>query len=107
MATAIERPVAATSSVVEQLLERAADTEQWERFARQLRGAGYCRQPVRLQGRVEAVDVGTGECRTVYSTEAEPDRTLLKCCGNRREAVCPSCAETYRRDAYQLVAAGL
>ena len=30
-----------------------------------------------------------------------------KCCGNRREAVCPSCAETYRADAYQLVAAGL
>ena len=31
----------------------------------------------------------------------------MKCCGNRREAVCPSCAETYRGDAYQLVAAGL
>jgi hypothetical protein len=42
-----------------------------------------------------------------YSTEHEPDKTLLKCCGNRREAVCPSCARTYRGDAYQLVAAGM
>ena len=62
---------------------------------------------MRLRGQVDAVDLGTGECRTVYSTEPEPDGTLLKCCGNRREAVCPSCAETYRGDAYQLVAAGL
>jgi hypothetical protein len=53
------------------------------------------------------VDLDTGEARTVYSTEPEPDRTLLKRCGNRREAVCPSCAEEYRGDAYQLVAAGL
>ena len=42
-----------------------------------------------------------------YSTEREPDGTLLKCCGNRREAVCPSCARTYRGDAFQLVAAGM
>ena len=42
-----------------------------------------------------------------YSTDAEPDGTLLKCCGNRREAVCPSCARTYRGDAFQLVAAGM
>ena len=42
-----------------------------------------------------------------YSTRGEPDGTLLKCCGNRREAVCHSCAERYRGDAFQLVAAGL
>jgi hypothetical protein len=28
-------------------------------------------------------------------------------CGNRREAVCPSCAERYRQDAYHLIGAGL
>ena len=93
--------------VVAQLLDRAADPERWERFEQQMRSTGFCRRPVRLRGQVDAVDLGTGECRTVYSTEPEPDRTLLKCCGNRREAVCPSCAETYRGDAYQLVAAGL
>jgi hypothetical protein len=32
---------------------------------------------------------------------------LRKACGNRREAVCPSCAERYRQDAYHLISAGL
>jgi hypothetical protein len=32
---------------------------------------------------------------------------LLKACGTRRESRCPSCAATYRADAYQLLAAGL
>ena len=32
---------------------------------------------------------------------------IYKACGNRRESVCPSCAQTYQRDAYQLVRAGL
>ncbi len=68
---------------------------------------GYCRRPIRLRGRVDAVDLATGELRTVYSTDREPDESLLTCCGNRREAVCPSCAETYRGDAFQLVAAGM
>ena len=37
----------------------------------------------------------------------EPDGVLLKACGTRRESRCPSCAATYRADAYQLLAAGL
>jgi hypothetical protein len=93
--------------VLAQVLARAADPKQWERLERQMRSTGYCRRPVRLRGQVDAVDAATGERRTVYSTQPEPDSSLLKCCGNRREAVCPSCAETYRGDAYQLVAAGL
>src|SRR3954466_10888791 len=93
--------------VLSQVIARASDPEQWERFERQLRSAGYCRRPVRLRGRTEAMDVATGEVRTVFSTEREPDRTLLKCCGDRREAVCQQCAEVYRADAFQLVAAGL
>ena len=36
-----------------------------------------------------------------------PDRVIYKACGNRRASVCPSCAEVYRADAYQLVLAGL
>jgi hypothetical protein len=36
-----------------------------------------------------------------------PDGVIYKPCGNRRATVCPSCAATYRRDAYQLVRAGL
>ena len=86
-----------SSAIVRDVLERAADPEQWERFERQLRSTGYCRRPIRLRGRVDAVDLATGEVRTVYSTDREPDETLLKCCGNRREAVCPSCARDLPR----------
>jgi hypothetical protein len=104
MTTLVPQPV---GPVMAQILERAADPDGWERFERQLRSAGYCRRPVRLRGQTQAIDVATGECRTIFSTTCEPDETLLKCCGNRREQVCPSCAEVYRGDAFQLVAAGL
>jgi hypothetical protein len=53
------------------------------------------------------VDRATGEVREVYDTADEPDAVLLTACGNRRESRCPSCAATYRADAYQLVRAGL
>jgi hypothetical protein len=43
----------------------------------------------------------------VYDSGREPDGVLLKACGTRRESRCPSCAATYRADAYQLLAAGL
>jgi len=86
------------------LVERAArpDFARWEA---QLRSSGYCARPVRLQGRIETCD-GNGR-RRIWSTDTEPDGILRKACGNRREAVCPSCAERYRGDAYQLIAAGL
>ena len=41
---------AAESALVRDVLERAADPEQWERFERQLRATGYCRRPIRLRG---------------------------------------------------------
>jgi Replication initiator protein, pSAM2 len=71
------------------VLSRAKDPDHWERFERQMRATAFCRQPVRLRGQVDAVDRATGECRTVYSTEQEPDRTLLKSCGNRRGSGLP------------------
>src|SRR3954452_6508899 len=98
---------AVASPDLEGVLARAADPDEWERFERQLRSNGYCRRPVRLRGRVDSLDASTGEVVASYSTDHEPDGTLLKCCGNRREAVCPSCARTYRGDAYQLVASGM
>jgi hypothetical protein len=68
---------------------------------------GYCAHPVRLGGTVEHADATTGEVRTAYSTDREPDATLLKACGNRRASVCPSCSATYQADSFQLLAAGL
>jgi hypothetical protein len=43
----------------------------------------------------------------VYSTDREPDATLLKACGNRRVTVCPSCFATYQADQFHLLAAGM
>src|SRR4029450_9754235 len=52
-------------------------------------------------------DADTGEVRIVYTTDREPDATLLKACGNRRASVCPSCSATYQSDRFQPLAAGL
>jgi hypothetical protein len=75
-------------------------------FEAQLRSSGYCTRPVRLQGHIDVCD-GYGRRRQVWTTDGEPDGLLRKACGNRREAVCGPCAERYRGDALQLIAAGL
>jgi hypothetical protein len=43
----------------------------------------------------------------MYDTGTEPGGVLLTPCGNRRETVCPACSQVYKRDARQLVRAGL
>jgi hypothetical protein len=75
-------------------------------WLRHVASAAGCAQPVRLRGRVDRIDTRTGEV-TSRSTETMPDGVIYKACGNRRSTVCPSCAEIYRADAYQLVLAGL
>src|SRR3954467_6810863 len=45
----------ASSPVLAEVLERAADPENWERFERQLRSSGYCRRPVPPRGRVDSL----------------------------------------------------
>jgi hypothetical protein len=79
----------------------------YDRWAEQVAATGYCAHPIRLRGTVEHADPQNGEVRTVYSTEREPDATLLKACGNRRALACPSCSATYQADSFQLLAAGL
>jgi hypothetical protein len=92
---------------LEELLTRAADPARYRRWAEQVRQAGCCEQPVRLVGRVEEADLATGEVRRTYTSKAEPDGVTFKACGNRRASRCRPCSEVYRRDAWQLVAAGL
>jgi hypothetical protein len=110
-AATVERAQPATpdqvSPLVAALLERAADPVVFQRWQAQVAQTGYCSRPIRLAGQVEAADPATGELRVTYSTEHEPDGMLLVACGNRRAARCPSCSETYRRDAFHLVALGL
>jgi hypothetical protein len=88
-------------------IQRASDAERYERWIELVAHTGYCRHPVRLRGSVTETDLATGELRSRYSTAAEPEGVLLKACGNRRAAACPSCSATYKGDAWQLVAAGV
>jgi hypothetical protein len=81
-----------------------ADFRQWER---QLATTGTCSHPIRLSGRIEAIDLVTGETAPVYDTAREPGGVLHVACGNRRESVCSACSAVYKRDARQLVRAGL
>src|SRR5687767_8684265 len=89
------------AGVVDRLTSR-----DYPAFEAQLRSSGYCARPVRLQGHVDVCD-GYGRRRQVWTTDGEPDGVLGKACGNRREAICGPCAERYRADAWQLIAAGL
>jgi hypothetical protein len=91
--------------VLAEVVERAG--HGYQRWAELVAQAGYCHHPIRLAGRIDHADRETGEIRTVYDSDREPDGVLLKACGTRRESRCPSCAATYRADAYQLLAAGL
>jgi hypothetical protein len=91
--------------VLQEVIDRTGPG--YQRWAEQVAATGYCAHPVRLRGTVEHADSQTGEVRTVYSTDQEPDATLLKACGNRRVSVCPSCSATYQADQFHLLAAGL
>jgi hypothetical protein len=91
--------------VLAEVVDRAG--HGYSRWAEQVAATGYCTHPVRLRGHVLHADAETGAVRTVYSTEREPDATLLKACGNRRASVCLSCSATYQADSFHLIAAGL
>jgi hypothetical protein len=91
--------------VLAEVVDRAG--HGYDRWMEQVAATGYCAHPVRLRGTVEHADPQTGEVLTVYSTDREPDATLLKACGSRRASVCTSCSATYQADSFQLLAAGL
>jgi hypothetical protein len=69
--------------------------------------AAGCSHPIRLAGTLTRVEQATGRIVTETHTTSMPDSVLYTACGNRRATVCPSCADTYRADTFQLVSAGL
>jgi len=71
------------------------------------RTAKGCARPVRLSGTSVMVDPRTGEVLERFATAVLPDAVLYKPCGSRLASVCPACAQTYRYDTYQLIAAGM
>jgi hypothetical protein len=88
-------------------LVRRCEAGEIEAFLRQGDDCGWCRHPVRLEGRRVAVDPSNGARNVVFSSATLPDGVVLKACGNRRETRCPTCAAVYRSDARHLVRAGL
>ncbi|RZU72025.1 hypothetical protein EV384_0364 [Micromonospora kangleipakensis] len=72
-----------------------------------VRAAAGCTRPVRLAGQLLTVDPSTGRILEQRHTDGMPDSVIYTACGNRRATVCPSCAQTYQRDAFQLLRAGL
>jgi replication initiator protein RepSA len=76
-------------------------------YARDLKRSSGCTRPIRIKGHLDAIDLASGERRPMYDTASEPGGVLLMPCGNRRESVCPPCSQVYKRDARQLVRAGL
>ena len=69
--------------------------------------AAACTRPIRLRGDIKHIDAATGELLRTIPTIGMPDWSIYKACGNRRATTCPGCAETYRRDAYHIIRAGL
>ena len=69
----------------------------WEH---QLAAGHTCSHPVQLRSRTDMIDLATGELAPLYGEASVA-------CGNRRETVCPACSQVYKRDARQLVRAGL
>ncbi len=88
------------------LIERASRPGfgNWLRHVAHARG---CTSPVRLRGEVLTIQASTGQVVERFSTDDLPDRVLYKPCGTRLASRCPSCAEVYRWDTYQLIKAGL
>jgi hypothetical protein len=87
-------------------LDRLRAPGGYEAFEKQVRGARFCRRPVRLTGSVSLVGED-GSRRTLFESAFLSDGVLLKACGTRRQTVCPPCASIYRGDAFALVAAGM
>jgi hypothetical protein len=61
--------------VLAEVVDRAS--HGYERWAELVAQAGYCHHPIRLAGQVDQADRATGEVRTVYDAEREPDGVLL------------------------------
>ncbi|MFF0350588.1 replication initiator [Micromonospora arida] len=72
-----------------------------------VRAAAGCTRPIRLAGQLLTVEQGTGRVLDARHTDGMPDAAIYTACGNRRATVCPACAHTYQRDAFQLLRAGL
>jgi hypothetical protein len=85
-----------------------ASRPDYNRWLSRAMSASGCGRPVRLRPSMLRADPATGELTAAAAGElGGPDGVVYKACGDRRASVCPACAETYRADTWQLVAAGI
>ena len=76
------------------------------RWLGQVEKVRHCSHPVRLSGRSDTINPTTGEVLASYSSVSEPDGVTYVRCGNRRQAVCPSCSHEYKGDVWHVLMAG-
>jgi hypothetical protein len=89
-----------------QALGRAARPDYLD-WLDHVRPAAACTAPIRLAGQIDTIEAATGRLLATRDTADMPDGVIYKPCGNRRATVCPACSDRYKRDAYQIVRAGL
>ncbi|MGK5681348.1 replication initiator [Actinoplanes sp. URMC 104] len=94
-------PPPAVSSAAGQALARASRADYFNWLAH-VRAAAGCTRPVRLSGSLHTYD-RTGTLLDSRHTDQLPDAAIYKACGTRLASVCPSCARTYQRDAFQIL----
>ncbi|MEV1145193.1 replication initiator [Micromonospora sp. NPDC049799] len=113
--TALARGVGSNADTPPPVYDYTAEGSAFQRATRSdyfgwlehVRAAAGCTRPIRLAGQLLTVEQGTGRILGQRHTDAMPDAAIYTACGNRRATVCPSCAQTYQRDAFQLLRAGL
>jgi Replication initiator protein, pSAM2 len=102
------RTAAARSADPHLGLVARASRPDYDRWLSRVVVARGCARPVRLCPSMLRADPATGELSPAVAEDAAgPDGVIYKACGDRRASVCPTCAETYRADTWQLVVAGL
>ncbi len=83
-------PVSVDADAVITQMCRRASSSRFEMWWRRVESVGYCAHPIQLVG----------------ADTAGREHAVWTRCNNRRAAVCPSCADLYARDTWQLVHAG-
>ena len=99
-------PSAANNDTVLPGLMGRATAPDYNRWLTGTLAAGGCVRPVRLRPALFRPDQHTGELLPVAGDLPDaPDGVIYQACGigGRR---CPPCAERYRQDTWQLIAAG-
>ncbi|WP_067504079.1 replication initiator [Actinoplanes sp. TFC3] len=95
-------PIAPGHLVAGQALARASRGNYFD-WLSHVQAASGCTRPIRLSGTLDSIEAATGRLLDSRHTDQLPDAAIYKACGTRLASVCPSCARTYQRDAFQIL----